>query len=122
MVVVRARWLALLMILVATPALADCPMDLGRGTGIVVFSEHFIIALRPDRDGRISHYDNKEAIEQKFGGLIIDGHFPPPGSPTGGVDAGYMANAWLRMKHPDYDTLRAMLNTVGENLKVRATA
>jgi hypothetical protein len=32
----------------AMPALADCPLDLGRGTGIVVFSEHFIIALRPD--------------------------------------------------------------------------
>jgi carbamoylphosphate synthase large subunit len=81
-----------------------------------------IIALRPDRDGRISHYDNKEAIEQKFGGLIIDGHFPPPGTPTQGVEAGYMANAWLRLKHPDYDTLRSMLNLVGENLKVRAQA
>ncbi len=81
-----------------------------------------IIALRPDRDGHISHYENREAIYEKFGGLIIDGHFPPPGSPTGGVDAGYMANAWLRVKHPDYDTLRTMLNLVGENLKVRASA
>jgi hypothetical protein len=32
----------------ATPSLADCPLDLGRGTGVVVFSEHFIIALRPE--------------------------------------------------------------------------
>ena len=44
----RAPWPALLAVLAATPALADCPMDLGRGTGIVVFSEHFIIALRPE--------------------------------------------------------------------------
>lgn len=44
----RAKLLALLFVLVATPALADCPLDLGRGTGIVVFSEHFIIALRPE--------------------------------------------------------------------------
>jgi hypothetical protein len=27
---------------------ADCPMDLGRGTGWVVFSEHYMIAFRPD--------------------------------------------------------------------------
>jgi hypothetical protein len=80
-----------------------------------------IIALRPDRDGRISHYDNRELIENKFGPAIIDSHFPPPGSPTGEVGAGYMANAWLRMKHPDYDTLRSMLDTVGQTLKVRAS-
>jgi hypothetical protein len=43
-----ARLLVLLSIAVATPALAECPLDLGRGTGIVVFSEHFIIALRPE--------------------------------------------------------------------------
>ncbi len=81
-----------------------------------------IIALRPDRDGHISHYDGKDEIFRRFGAGIIDSHFPPPGSPTGGVDAGYMANAWLRMKHPDYDTLRSMLDVVGQTLKVRATA
>lgn len=80
-----------------------------------------IIALRPDRDGHISHYDGKDEIFSRFGGMIIDSHFPPPGTPTQGVDAGYMANAWLRMKHYDYDTLRSMLDTVGQTLKVRAT-
>ncbi|HEY6982939.1 hypothetical protein [Reyranella sp.] len=29
-------------------ARADCPMDLGHGTGWVVFSEHYMIAFRPD--------------------------------------------------------------------------
>lgn len=80
-----------------------------------------IVALRPDRDGHISHYDGKDEIFGRFGGAIIDGHFPPPGTPTQGVDAGYMANAWLRMKHPDYDTLRSMLDVVGQTLKVRAS-
>jgi hypothetical protein len=32
-----------------------------------------------------------------------------------------MANAWLRMKHYDYDTLRSMLDFVGRTLKVRAS-
>lgn len=80
-----------------------------------------IIALRPDRDGRISHYDGKDEVFRRFGGAIIDSHFPPSGTPTQGVDAGYMANAWLRMKHPDYDTLRSMLDFVGQTVKVRAS-
>ena len=50
----------------------------------------------------------------------MDAHFPPPGTPTQPVDAGYMANAWLRMKHPDYDQLREMLDFVGRTVKVRA--
>jgi len=79
-----------------------------------------IIALRPDRDGVISHYDGLDEIQRRFGGYIIDKHLPPPGTPTQGVEAGYMANAWLRMKHPDYDTLRSMLDAVGQTLKVRA--
>jgi D-alanine-D-alanine ligase-like ATP-grasp enzyme len=79
-----------------------------------------IIALRPDRDGRISHYDGLEAIRSAFGNNLIDWHLPPPGTPTQGVEAGYMANAWVRMKHEDYDRLRQILDVVGRTLKVRA--
>ena len=33
----------------AAPAMAaDCPLDLGRGTGWVVFSDHYMIAFRPE--------------------------------------------------------------------------
>ena len=46
--------------------------------------------------------------------------FPPPGTPTQDVEAGYMANAWIRMRHTDYDELRRMLNMVGETIKVLA--
>ena len=31
-----------------------------------------------------------------------------------------MANAWLRLKHEDYDTLRGMLDIVGQTVKVWA--
>lgn len=79
-----------------------------------------MINLRPDRDGRISHYEGVEEIERRFGEWIIDTHLPPPGSPTGPVEGGYMANAWLRMRHPDYDTLRQMLDQVGRTVKLRA--
>jgi len=30
------------------PAMADCPLDLGRGTGWVVFSDHYMVAFRPE--------------------------------------------------------------------------
>jgi formate-dependent phosphoribosylglycinamide formyltransferase (GAR transformylase) len=79
-----------------------------------------MIALRPDRDGRITGYDGIDAMQRRHGDRIIDTHFPPAGHPTQPVEAGYMANAWVRMKHTDYDELRATLTWVGENVKVHA--
>ena len=79
-----------------------------------------IINLRPDRDGTISHYEGLEEIQRRYGQWILDAHIPPEGTPTQGVEAGYMANAWIRMRHPDYDELRAMLNDVGKTVQVRA--
>jgi formate-dependent phosphoribosylglycinamide formyltransferase (GAR transformylase) len=80
-----------------------------------------IIALRPECDGHIRGYEGADEVWKRYGGFIIDSHLPPPGTPTQPVSAGYMANAWLRMKHPDYDTLRSMLDFVGRTLKVRAS-
>jgi formate-dependent phosphoribosylglycinamide formyltransferase (GAR transformylase) len=80
-----------------------------------------IVALRPDRDGNISGYSGAEEIQQRFGEWVIDAHLPSPGTPTQGVEAGYMANAYVRMRHPDYDTLRGMLDEVGRTLHVHAS-
>ena len=79
-----------------------------------------IVALRPDRDGRISHYEGLDAVREAFGPYLIDWYTPPAGTPTQGVEAGYMANAWIRMKHENYDRLREMLDAVGRTVKVRA--
>ena len=79
-----------------------------------------MIALRPDCDGHITGYDGVELLHERFGQYIIDAHFPPPGSATQGVEGGYMANAWVRMKHPDYDELRTILDWVGRTVKVHA--
>ena len=77
------------------------------------------VTLRPERDGRITGYNGLDTIRQRYGDCLIDNHIPPTGSATQPVEAGYMANAWLRMRHPDYDMLRSMLDKVGERLKVR---
>ena len=53
-----------------------------------------------DRDGAISHYDGLDEIQNRFGEWVIDAHLPPAGTPTQPVEAGYMANAWMRLRHP----------------------
>lgn len=79
-----------------------------------------IIALRPDRDGSISGYSGIDEAQRRYGEWVIDAHFPDPGTPTQAVEAGYMANAWVRMRHPDYDALRGMLDDVGRLIQVHA--
>jgi len=79
-----------------------------------------MIALRPSCDGRITGYSGLEAIQQRYGDCIVAAHLPPAGSPTQPVEGGYMANAWMRVRHPDYDALRQIMNTIGETVKVHA--
>jgi hypothetical protein len=79
-----------------------------------------IVALRPDRDGQIAGYEGLEEAQRRYGPWVIDHHLPPAGTATQPVDAGYMANGWVRMKHPDYDELRTMLDFVGRNVRIRA--
>jgi carbamoylphosphate synthase large subunit len=79
-----------------------------------------MINLRPDRDGHITGYEGVEQTIAACREWIIDYHFPPAGTPTQGVEAGYMANAWMRLRHPDYDELRSLLDRIGRTVRVRA--
>lgn len=79
-----------------------------------------MVALRPDKDGVVDRYEGLERLQKEQGSRIIDAHFPPAGTPTQPVSAGYMANAWVRLRDPDFDALRDALNWVGENVRVRA--
>jgi formate-dependent phosphoribosylglycinamide formyltransferase (GAR transformylase) len=79
-----------------------------------------IVALRPDRDGHITGYSGVEEIASRHNEWIIDAHLPDPGTPTQPVEAGYMANAYVRLRHPDFDTCHAMLDDVGRTVHVHA--
>jgi phosphoribosylaminoimidazole carboxylase (NCAIR synthetase) len=79
-----------------------------------------MIALRPESDGVITGYSGLDELEARYGGWVLDAHLPPAGTGTQPIEAGFMANAWVRMRHPDYDTLRAMLDDVGETVRVHA--
>ena len=80
-----------------------------------------MVALRPERDGQITGYTGVEELQREHGEWVIDAHLPPPGTPTQPVEAGYMANAYVRLRHPDYDALRGMLDNVGRTLHVYAS-
>jgi len=79
-----------------------------------------IIALRPTCDGHISGYQGTEEIFAKYGDLVVGDHFPAPGTATQPIEAGFMANAWMRVRHLDYDSLRGILNEIGERITVHA--
>lgn len=79
-----------------------------------------MIAPRPDRDGRIQGYSGVDEIAGRYGDNIVAAHLPEPGTPTQPVEAGYMANAWMRVRHPDYDALRGIMNDIGQTVKVHA--
>jgi carbamoylphosphate synthase large subunit len=80
-----------------------------------------IVALRPDNDGQITGYSGVDDIQARSGEWVIDAHLPSPGTPTQPPAAGYMANAYVRMRHPDYDVLRGLLDDVGRTVHVYAT-
>jgi formate-dependent phosphoribosylglycinamide formyltransferase (GAR transformylase) len=79
-----------------------------------------IVALRPDRDGEITGYSGVEEVQARSGEWVLDTHLPGRGTPTQPPEAGYMANAYVRMRHPDYDVLREMLDDVGRTVHVHA--
>ncbi len=80
-----------------------------------------MVALRPDSDGQITGYTGVEEMQRQHGEWVIDAHLPPAGTATQPVEAGYMANAYVRMRHPDYDALHGMLDAVGRTLHVHAS-
>ena len=79
-----------------------------------------IVALRPQMDGRIKGYSGVDDIRHRHDEWVIDAYLPDAGTATQPVEAGYMANAWVRMKHPDYDVLRGMLDDVGRAVRVHS--
>jgi carbamoylphosphate synthase large subunit len=79
-----------------------------------------MIALRPERDGYISGYSGVDEIGRRYGNCIVAAHLPAPGTRTQPIEEGYMANAWMRLRHPDYDQLRNIMNEIGETVRVHA--
>jgi hypothetical protein len=76
-----------------------------------------MVAIRPNRDGKIVGYSGVDHVQRKYGDLILRMHLPPVGTKTNPVGSGYMGNAWIWAKHPDYDACRGILEDIGRTIK-----
>ncbi|MBL8731694.1 MAG: ATPase, partial [Planctomycetes bacterium] len=45
---------------------------------------------------------------------------PTAGTPTKGLDKGWLVNTWFRLRHVDYDRLRELMTYIGEAVKADA--
>ncbi len=79
-----------------------------------------MVAIRPNRDGRVAGYSGVGEIQNRYGDAILEMYLPPPGTRTNPVGSGYMGNAWVWARHPDYDACRGILEDVGRTLKMWA--
>lgn len=77
------------------------------------------VQVRPDRDGHIARYEHLEEVLERIRPWVFAREIPAVGRATVPVEKGYLANAWFRLRHPDYDALCELMNWIGQTLKVR---
>jgi hypothetical protein len=80
-----------------------------------------LVSLRPTEDGVVSSYSGVETMQRRYGEWIFRLHLPPPGTRTQPIEQGYLANAYVFVKHPDYDALRAILHDIGHTVRLVAS-
>ena len=78
------------------------------------------IQVRPDHDGVYVGHRGVEQAMQRCGRSIYDRALPVAGTPTKGLDKGWLVNTWFRLTHEDYDEVRAMMTMIGDTVKAYA--
>jgi hypothetical protein len=78
------------------------------------------VQVRPDREGKVAGYEGLEPVLRRYRDAIFAHEIPPVGRKTVPISKGYLANAWFRLRDPDYDALCAAMTWIGRTLKVRA--
>ncbi|MBL9078125.1 MAG: ATP-grasp domain-containing protein [Planctomycetes bacterium] len=78
------------------------------------------IQIRPDRDGHVVGHRGLEAALRRCGEWIYEQSVPKAGTPTKGLEKGWLVNTWFRLRHPDYDQLRELMTFLGETVKTEA--
>lgn len=76
------------------------------------------VQVRPDGEGRIAGYRGLARVRAIAGPHLFASAVPRPGSRTVPIEKGYLANAWFRLRHPDYDRLLALMEEIGRTLRV----
>ncbi len=78
------------------------------------------VQVRPSCDGIVAGYHGLEDVSRACKEWITASSLPRPGTHTRPIRLGYLENAWFRLRHPDYDRLRSMLDFIGSTVKVLA--
>jgi biotin carboxylase len=78
------------------------------------------IQIRPDRDGKIVAHRGLDAAMRRCGEWVYEKAVPAPGTPTKGLERGWLVNTWFRLRHPDYDTLRELMTFLGDTVRADA--
>jgi len=78
------------------------------------------IQIRPSGDGRYVGHRGLELARQRCGAHIYEEAVPAAGTPTKGLDKGWLVNTWFRLRHENYDTLRELMTFLGETVKADA--
>lgn len=78
------------------------------------------IQIRPSQDGHYVGHRGLEAAWDRCGTAIYEHAAPAPGTPTKGLDKGWLVNTWFRLRHEDYDAVRALMTFLGETVKADA--
>jgi hypothetical protein len=78
------------------------------------------VQVRPPCDGVVAGYRGLDRVWKACGEAIFASGVPRPGTPTRPIRLGYLENTWFRLRHPDYDQLRGLLDFIGKTVKVLA--
>ena len=78
------------------------------------------VQIRPDRDGKVTGIDGLAEVRRRCGAWIWAEEVPRPGRRTVPLAKGYLANAWFRLRHRDYDELLRLMDFLGRHLRLHA--
>lgn len=79
-----------------------------------------LLSIRPTGQGTVHGYSGLDEVQRRWGPHIVKAWLPAVGSRTQPIEAGYLANAWIIARHPDYDGARAMMDDIGTTLRMHA--
>lgn len=78
------------------------------------------IQIRPSHDGVVTAVRGLSELLPQIKPLIWAWSIPRPGQPTDPIYKGYLNNLWIRLQHPDYDSLRAVMDTIAARVQLEA--